>query len=405
MKKQVTGSLATAAVCALVAAGCSHDHDHDGVTELIITVSGEETGREGYAFPPSSAEAVGFVDGWEVSFDHLVVSIGEVTLSETPDLSPTDQAKTGAVVARAKGPWIIDLVRDGANVDPPLATASLGTLHGDHGGPTVGRGSAQDMATRLVAFDGLNVANKPFDTTLRYALGFTTVPAAAGATKLNVSSASTEAIVQKMQAQGAAIAYVGKAVWKGGTSCTSSDPSYDWSAIPTQVPFEFLFKTPAEYINCQNTDLEGTPFAGEEKQRGVQVRAGELNYHQLTFHNDHAFWLTADHEAAVPFFDQIAAVAKPGVPVTLADLQAVDPTAFKDAAGKALPWRSCLPSVPVTAGSRRVDTNGFAASFDPSKGPKEALRNYAEAMAYITSTQGHLNDDGLCAVKRNYESP
>ncbi len=116
-------------------------------------------------------------------------------------------------------------------------------------------------------------------------------------------------------------------------------------------------------------------------------------------------WLTADHEAAAPFFDQIAAAAKADGTVTLADLEGVDPTAFKDRAGKVLPWRSCLASVSVANGPRRVDTNGYGASFDSSKGPKEALRNYAEAMAYSTAVQGHLNDDGLCAVKRNYDSP
>jgi len=400
-------SLASSLALAGAAVGCSHDHDHAGPTELVITVSGEETGRDGYAFPPASAESVAMVDGWEVTFDHLVVSIGEVTLSETPDLSPTDQSKIGAVVARAKGPWVIDLARDGANVDPPLATASFGTLGAghSHGPPTVGRGSGQDMATRLVAFENLNVAGKDFDTSARYAFGFTTVPVAAGATKLNVKDAATEALVQKMQAQGAVIAYVGKATWKGGTSCTSSDPSYDWSTFPKSASFELLFKTPVSSINCQNTDLEGKPFDGEEKQRGIQLRDGEMNFHQITFHNDHAFWLTADHEAAAPFFDQIAAAAKPDGTVTLADLETIDPTAFKDAAGKALPWRSCLASVPAPAGARRVDANGFGASFDPSKGPKEALRNYAEAMAYVTGVQGHLNDDGLCAVKRNYDSP
>ena len=52
-----------------------------------------------------------------------------------------------------------------------------------------------------------------------------------------------------------------------------------------------------------------------------------------------------------------------------------------------------------------MDTNSFGASFDRSRGPKEALRNYAEAMGYVTAVQAHLNDDGLCAVKRNYDSP
>lgn len=390
---------------ALTAAGCSgDDHTHAVATELVVTVSGEETGREGYAFPPASAEAVAFVDGWSLTFDHLIVSIGEVTLSESPDLSPTDQSKTGPVVARAKGPWVVDLAKPGVNVEPPLAVSSFGTMGAEHGAPSVGRGSGEDEAVRLVTFTNLNVAGKDFDPTVRYALGYSTVPVSASATKLNVADAETTALVNEMQQQGAVIAYVGKATWKG-TSCTSSDPAYDWSAVPKTVSFKLLFKTPVDLVNCQNTDLEGKPFDGEEKQRGVQLKAGALNFQQLTFHNDHAFWLTADHEAAAPFFDQVAASAKSDGTVTLEDLEKVDPTAFKDRAGKALPWRSCLASVPVSSGLRRVDTNGFGASFDATKGPKEALRNYAEAMAYVTAVQGHLNDDGLCAVKRNYDSP
>jgi hypothetical protein len=368
-----------------------------------VSVSGEETGRDGYAFPPVASDSIAVVDGWEIRFDHLVVSLGEVTLSATPDLSPTDQAKTGAVLARARGPWIVELAKPGAATEPPLATASLRTMHGGDL-PASGRGSAADPSVRLVEFAGLNVAGRAFDPTERYALGFTTVPASASATRLNVNDAGTQALVDKMITAGATMAYVGTAQWKGG-SCTSSDPSYDFAALPKTVRFEFLFAAPVAHANCQNTDLEGTPFPGEEKQRGVQVAAGRANFAQLTFHNDHAFWLTADHEAAVPFFDQIAAAAKPDGSVTLADLTAVDPTAFKDAAGRALPWRSCLASVPVPTGARRVDANGFAVSFDRTKGPKEALRNYAEAMTYVTAAQGHLNDDGLCAVARRYDSP
>ena len=96
-------AFAAATSLPLVGAGCADDHSHAASeTTLVITVSGEETARDGYAFPPAGTDAVALADGWELTFDHLIVSIGEVTLSETPDLSPTDQSKTGAVVARAR---------------------------------------------------------------------------------------------------------------------------------------------------------------------------------------------------------------------------------------------------------------------------------------------------------------
>ncbi len=389
---------------ALWGLGCSGDHAHAaGPTTLVITVSGEDTARAGYAFPPAAAEAVAFVDGWALTFDHLIVSIGEVTLSETPDLSPTDQSKTGAVVARARGPWVVDLAKKGAVVDPPLAVSSFRTAHGT--APASGRGSAGDDAVRLVEFENLNVAGRDFDPTARYALGFVQVPVAADAKRLAATDAETGALIDEMKAAGATIAYVGKATWKGGAACTSSDPAYDWGAVPKTVSFKFLLKAPVDLVNCQNSDLSGKPFDGEEKQRGVQVKMGQANFNQITFHNDHAFWLTADHEAALPFFDQIAAAARSDGSVTLDDLATLDPTALKDKAGRNLPWRSCLASVPVREGTRRVDANAFGVSFDATKGPKEALRNYAEVVTYVAAVQGHFNDDGLCAVTRRYDSP
>ena len=371
---------------------------------LVITVSGEATGRSGYPFPPPTGDAVGFVDGWALSFDSLVVSIGEVTLSDTPDLAPTDQSRTGAVVARARGPWVVELAKPGKVVAPALGVASLRALGGAEGIPSVGRGSAGDEAVRLVTFDRLNVAGKPLDAATRYAIGYTLAPVQAAATKLNFDADGGAALLAEMEREGAVLAYVGRATWKGA-ACRSSDSAYDWSALPTTVPFKFLFKTPVAFANCQNPELDGKPFDGEEKQRGVQVKDGVATFAELTFHNDHAFWLTADHEAASPFFDAIAAAAVPGGPVTLESLAELDPTAFKDRAGRALPWRSCVAPVSVPAGARRVDAGSFPASFDKSRGPTEALRNYAEVVAYLAAAQGHLNGDGLCAVSRRYPSP
>ena len=49
------------------------------------------------------------------------------------------------------------------------------------------------------------------------------------------------------------------------------------------------------------------------------------------------------------------------------------------------------------------DPNGVppATNDDPSTG----LRDYYDFATYDQSTQGHLNSDGLCYVKRNYPSP
>ena len=53
-----------------------------------------------------------------------------------------------------------------------------------------------------------------------------------------------------------------------------------------------------------------------------------------------------------------------------------------------------------------------AMAFDPGSvphatgnDPSTGLRDYADFATYNQSTQGHLNSDGLCFVKRNYASP
>ncbi len=373
------------------------------MASLVITASGEDVARDGYAFPPANPGAEAFVDGWSVAFDHVVVSVGEVTLSASPDLSASDELRTGAVVARATGPWLIDLAKAGAALMPPTASHVAASASGAL--PASGRGSRSDASVRVVTFENLNVAGDAFDPDVRYALGFDTVPARADAALVNLEDDESRALARAMTTQGATVAYVGTARWRGGDGCVSSDRTYDWSAVPTTVHFSMLFKAPAAYVNCQNSDLEGKAFSGEERQRGVQIKAGQANFAQLTFHTDHAFWLTADHDAALPFFDQVAIAAKADGTVTLDDLAALDPIRLKDRAGKTLPWRSCLADVPVAAGLRRVDVGSFGVPFDPAQAQEKAIRNQADVMTYVLSAQGHLNEDGLCALKRNYPSP
>jgi hypothetical protein len=72
-----------------------------------------------------------------------------------------------------------------------------------------------------------------------------------------------------------------------------------------------------------------------------------------------------------------------------------------------LNWRYCIdPPTDVHAkftGVMKFDAEnlGHATGGDPSTG----LRDYYDYATYDQSTQGHLNSDGLCYVKRNYPSP
>jgi hypothetical protein len=399
-------SRALAALCLIgsALAACSDDHGH-GEAGITFTVSGENAALNGFSFPPASADDPAVVDGWEIRYERVLVTVGGITLSENPDTSPTDQSQVGNVVAEARGPWAIDLTKAGSpgDVETQAVIRPLGPGHSHGGPPASGRGSAEDRSIRLVRIDKQNRnGGAAFDPTRRYAFGYDVVTATNDARKVNFDAAA-EADYATMVQEGVSMLYVGTATFKGGTNCRSSDASYDFTTLPTTVRFRFAFKTPAQFINCQNTDLTGQAFDGEEAQRGIQIREGAETFAQLTFHTDHAFWNTVDHDAAQMYFDQIAAFAKPDGSVTLEDLAAADFTAFKDKAGTSMPWRSCLPQVTPRSGARSFDPG--AVRVDPSAAAGTALRHYGDYLSYVQSTQAHLNADGLCAVRRNYPSP
>jgi hypothetical protein len=395
--KKTALAFALASVASLAA--CASDDHEDAAANLTVTISGEGSALSGFAFPPSSANDLSFVDGWDVKFERILVTVDDISLSENPDTSPTDQSQTGRVVATAKGPWAVDMSKPGAVTDIKPRTQSqslsdIAHLDSDDLGGTGKDPHAQPLA-RFDALDG----NKGFDPTLRYAFGFDIVTASSGAKHTNLDSAA-EADYAEMVAKGLSVLYVGTATFKG-VGCTSSDPSYDFTKLPTSVKFRFGFRSPTKYTNCQNTDLRGKPFDGEEAQRGVQV--SDPTTAQITLHVDHPFWSTVDHDAAELFFDQMAAVASPDGLLSVDDLATLDVTSFKDRDGKPLPWRSCIAEKPVKPGVRRFDPGSVPVN--PNAAPEAALRSYADYVTYQQSTQGHLNADGLCAIERKFAAP
>jgi len=347
-----------------------------------FTASGEVLALTGYPFPPASDSDPVFVDGWEVHFTRLLVTIGNVTLSENPDLSPGDQSRTGAVVARLDGPWAID-----------LAHADASNLPGK--GDTPGE--------QAIPFESIakNDALKTEGT--RYAFGFDAVAATTSAKQINLDAAA-KADYDQMIANGCAVLYVGHASFKGDKSDASCYPP-DRQSFPDEVDFRLCFKSPTSYENCQNADNGGAAFPNEESQRGIALLGSSSTIAQITFHTDHPFWDSTLHESPL-HFDQFAARASQGT-LTLEDTKGVDYTEITDKAGKALQWRYCVdPGSEVHAkfsGTMRFSPQNVphASGADPASG----LRDYYDFSTYDQSTQGHLNADGLCFVKRNYASP
>ncbi len=363
-------------VCiALGLAACSGDSG-----SIQFTASGEVLALGGYSFPAAMAGDPDFVDGWEVRFEKFIAVFDRVTISENPDTAPTDQSQTGKLVAEIDGPWAIDLHR---------------------GGPLTGKGGTDEQAYPIELITGA------FDPTLRYAFGFQSVPATATAQLINIDAADTD--YAEMVTRGWNVLYIGTATWKGGSGCTSTNPAYDFAALPQTVHFRFAFATPTSYINCQNPDNDpAAPLGGEEHERGVQVRSNTTTVAQVTFHTDHPFWESFTHDTPA-HFDQLAARAKKQTDgsylVTRDDVIGVNYTAFTDASGAALPWRACDPAYVPPNQSPQMGFDSLAIPYRPGGDPATGIRDYFDYMGYDQSTQGHLNSDGLCFVRRGYPSP
>jgi hypothetical protein len=351
---------------------------------IQLTASGEALALGGYAFPPASADATAFVDGWEVRFSKLLVTVDHITLSENPDAVPTDQSQTGRLVAQLDGPWAVDLHR---------------------GGPLTGKGGSDEQAIELGTLDRQNAAGGgTLDAGVRYAFGFSTVPAIDSAKRVALDAADPD--YADMIAQGYTVLYIGTATFRG-SACTSTDPSFDFTQLPAQVDFRLGFRSPTSYVNCQNPDNDpAVAFGHEEHQRGVQVRANQVVTAQLTVHSDHPFWESIIHDSPA-HFDQLAALARPGpdgrFSVSLTDAVGVDFTAFRFN-GKPLPWRACVTSYTPPNTAPQMGFDSGTVPHNPSGDPAHTLRDYADFATYNQSTQGHLNSDGLCFVRRGYTS-
>jgi hypothetical protein len=374
--------LASAFACALLPSitGCGSGDDGPAGT-IAVQISGEDAATDGFLFP--SGSEVTFADGWELKFSHVLVTVGAVTISSGPNRSPSDQSATDGPVARKVGPWAVDLSVEGS---------------------VLGAGG-EGKATPLTTLDRQNLkGDQPFADDEQYAFGYDIVAASDDAMRVNVEG-EAESSYQTMIAAGYSVMYVGTATFQGDDDCESSDTSYDFAAIPAEIPFELGFRTPTAYVNCQNQENEGEPFPDEEFPRGIALRPNQAALAQITLHLEHPWFSSVVHDSEL-YFDQMAArlVGRtPGETLTLEDLVDVDPTAFTDALDQPLPWRVCSEAS-LNPGQRGFDPGDIP--IDPDQGPAVGLRDYRDYVQYIQSTQGHLNGgEGLCFIERNYPSP
>ena len=69
---------------------------------ILFAASGEALALTGYPFPPVSSGDPCFVDGWDVKFTRLLVTVDKIELSENPDMSPGDESQNGKAGRRGR---------------------------------------------------------------------------------------------------------------------------------------------------------------------------------------------------------------------------------------------------------------------------------------------------------------
>jgi hypothetical protein len=365
---------AIATFSSLFVAACGAPAPGEG-GNVKITASGEALALTGYAFPPAPGQEVAFVDGWEVRFEHVITTIGGVTLSEGPDTSPGDKTQHGPAVATLAGPWAVDLHE--------LAPGMPGVIPGKGGG--------DELAIELGVLESKDDGGA-FDPTERYAFGYELLPAEADAARLGMSDEAS-ALYDEMIAEGKTTLFAGTATFKG-TNCEQSDAAgpvpYDFGGLPPTVHFRIAFdyNEILASVNCENPDNDpAEALPGEESLRGVQVRDNTETIAQVTLHTDHVFWMGLEHDSP-PYFDHFAAWTNASGELDLESLHGVDLAELVDQAGTPIPWRSCLADLPVMTAPtyRTFDMGGVAA---------DDLEHF---VTLASRTMGHLNADGLCYV-------
>jgi hypothetical protein len=371
-----------------------------GAGGVLFSASGEVLALTGYPFPPVNDGDPAFVDGWDVHFTRLLVTVDNITLSNGPNIRPGDQSCTEPTVAKVTGPWAIDLAHSDSSYLP-------------------GKGGTGEQAVPIAALAHQNYPagnGAAFDTSgaVPYAFGFDLIPAATGAVNVNLDSAGVTDY-QDMATNGCVVLYVGTATFKGSdATCTTpgAPSSYyateyaGWPQTGQSINFHLCYKSPTSYVNCQNPppDNGAKPFVGEENPRGLLFKNDQSVIAQVTVHTDHPFWDSVLHDSPAHFDQYAATVAGKGQngvfpTVTLEMTKGVPyAPAYKDTAGNSLYWRYCIaPPTDVHAqfpGPMAFDAQSVSGLID-----------YYDFATYDQSTQGHLNSDGLCYVDRHYPSP
>jgi hypothetical protein len=338
---------------------------------IEVTFSGETLGVNGLPFVPVTAGDPVFVDGWNISFDEVLVVLGNFRLAPGATTSP-DQSVVGTPVATKAGPYVVDMHKPAGfvgkdGVEPAGGIFAWYTT--DSGGS--------------------------FDTGTRYAFSYDVLKAVYPATQVNLTSdqfADYDLMVQK----GYSKLYRGTATYVGTGTYPDATLQAKFAALPTTVHFVFGWDDATSAVNCINADFgDGEDLAN----RGLQPTSSGAVIAQVTLHVDHAFWDVLKQEGAPLRFDPLAAWAPAGTTAgSPFDLRSLSqkPLATTFADGTPLPDRA--PYQNVTGGYTSDQSNPLQVTLGLNGVPSGGIPGIANFMAFSAQSQMHLNANGLCYI-------
>jgi hypothetical protein len=362
--------------------GFDQNGPNKGAT-VEVTFSGETLGIAGLPFVPVTNGDPYFVDGWTLVINEFIVVVGSVRLNDDPtkDLTWSDVGQPAATKA---GPFVFD------------AHQAHGFLGKDGVEP------AQAMFVWKTKDDG-----SAFDTSLRYAFSYDTLPAVYPAWNLNLTAQGQQDYAKMVQNGwnkyvSATATYVGTGTYNNARDPNATHAQAQFGKFPTTVNFTFGWNDADSLLNCVNADLGDS---ADLKNRGVQIFPDKAAIAQITMHVDHLYWDILLHEGSPLRFDPIAAWAPMDTRATPFNLNKDFhsqhlATVFQD--GTPIPDRGPFqPNAGPTVGGSQFatdQTNGGFQVIMNKNGNTSVPDDYIQFMAFSAQSQMHLNAQGLCYV-------
>jgi hypothetical protein len=340
---------------------------------IEVTFSGETLGVAGMPFQPVNAGDPVFVDGWSMTFDEILVIIGNFQLS--PNATQyADWSKLNPSVATKSGPYLVDMHK-------PTGITGKDGIEPAQG---IFKWNTQDNG-------------QAFDTSVRYAFSYDTLTARYPVANVNLT-ASQKADYDLMVSKGWSKLYRGTAAYVGTGTYPTPSIQAKFAALPTTVKFFFGWNDATSYINCVNPDNGGTS-EGDLTARGVKPLPSGAYVAQATLHVDHVFWDQLLIHGTPLRFDQIAAWAPASAATTAVDLTTIlhHPLQATFSDGTALPDRGPYQNVP--GGYTTDQGNPAQVVFNIAGVTSSNVPDLVNFMAFSAQSQMHLNANGLCYSK------